>query len=654
MHHKMFVRLAAAFVVAATISNGNAYTSGGGNASYVSAATTASALSSELDVVGNIKTTSVKTSYKVPQVSWKFLHNWSNISRSIQTIVNGDGTVSVLSWAESKKDLEISEFDENGYFIKRVTITKELPLVGAFTRDDDGNTYIFYAKEVDEGAFSEKNMALVKYSRTAEKIKTVYVEAQTNDEKWARGYSGIKIPFASSTCKIEISGNRIAVYFGRTMFKSGDGLNHQASYGFIFDTNTFQRLTGAAEDLMTMPSAGHSFNQFILPIENGFLFVDHGDVGPRGFAFNTVTPSGNSSIVSFPFKEGPTYQYTFAEMGGVAETEDGYLFVGSYEKSADVSRERTDSRNLFILTMNKSLSMISDPVWLTNYTNKEKDNAIFPKIVRTGSDRYVLLWQSYSDSSMNENRTFYSVINGSGTVITPATAIPYVPLNGFDTLRYNEKSGLIQWAVEEGEDAITLYSFDPSSKAAPLKNLDLASNWAKEDIVAATHAQLVPANLLSSYKQAITRADFSQLAIRYIEASKGMSIDSYLALKGKGIDFTAFADTSDPHILAAHALGIVNGTGEGIFNPDGRITREQAAVMIVNMQLALGQKTTVSGKSSFTDRQKTSSWAVEAVDYVTGKGIMNGVGEDRFNPKGNYTREQAILTFNNARLQFVN
>ena len=89
----------------------------------------------------------------------------------------------------------------------------------------------------------------------------------------------IREPFAAGTCRVELSGSMLAVYFARQMF---DG--HQASYGFILDKDTFERVdTGAATNAQRtgsrsqMPYVSHSFNQFILPIEGGFLFADHVD-----------------------------------------------------------------------------------------------------------------------------------------------------------------------------------------------------------------------------------------------------------------------------------------------------------------------------------------------------------------------------------------
>jgi hypothetical protein len=137
--------------------------------------------------------------------------------------------------------------------------------------------------------------------------------AQTADGNWASGYSGIRDPFYCGACRIEISGDMVAVYFARRMFISSDGLNHQSSFGFIVNKNNFERLS-TTNSTMKMPAAGHSFNQFILPIENGFIFADQGDVTPRGFGFGKVQAGQTTKkLNSFEFKEGERYQVTFAQ-----------------------------------------------------------------------------------------------------------------------------------------------------------------------------------------------------------------------------------------------------------------------------------------------------------------------------------------------------
>lgn len=56
-------------------------------------------------------------------------------------------------------------------------------------------------------------------------------------------------------------------------------------------------------------------------------------------------------------------------------------------------------------------------------------------------------------------------------------------------------------------------------------------------------------------------------------------IDAILFEKGVQINPEAFTDTTDKNVLAANALGIINGVGNNRFAPDSVLTTEQSIVM---------------------------------------------------------------------------
>jgi len=385
----------------------------------------------------------------------KHFMNVGDLTPIIMTFVNNDGSVSICSVDSGARETYIYEYTNDLKYIKTVQIKNEYGKFGAFTRDDKGNYYVFSAESVQDGAFNQNNMALAKYNSNGRREAVFYLPAQTSNEKWARGYSGVKEPFSTGSCRLEISGDWIAVYFSRQMFKAPDGLNHQASYGFILSKDSLQRIPG-----VTMPSAGHSFNQYILPIENGFVMVDQGDVGPRGFYFSRVqNGQATKSITSFAFKQGSTYQNTFAQLGGLAKTSKGYIFAGTYEKNTSVSDSHNDSRNLFVLTFDNNLTACGAPVWITNYNDKENDNAASPKIAEIDKGRYLLMWERMSK---NRHEATYAVtINENGKLLTPIEQLGSVRLNINDTLRYNKKNKSVYWAVNSANREISIYFFKP-------------------------------------------------------------------------------------------------------------------------------------------------------------------------------------------------
>ena len=78
---------------------------------------------------------------------------------------------------------------------------------------------------------------------------------------------------------------------------------------------------------------------------------------------------------------------------------------------------------------------------------------------------------------------------------------------------------------------------------------------------------------------------------------------------------------------------------------DGGSTRQEAAAMLARTYRAC-QSTEPDAPEpvSFTDRADIADWALEDVALMSRLGIMKGVGDGRFDPLGEYTQEQCILS----------
>lgn len=99
----------------------------------------------------------------------------------------------------------------------------------------------------------------------------------------------------------------------------------------------------------------------------------------------------------------------------------------------------------------------------------------------------------------------------------------------------------------------------------------------------------------------------------------------------------------------ANYLGIVDGVSEDKFDPYGTLTREQAAKIMAKTVIALRPSLWQEGKDYLTDKtisdqDKISPWAANYVGFVIELGLMNGVGDGKFDPQEPYTTEQAIVT----------
>ena len=103
----------------------------------------------------------------------------------------------------------------------------------------------------------------------------------------------------------------------------------------------------------------------------------------------------------------------------------------------------------------------------------------------------------------------------------------------------------------------------------------------------------------------------------------------------------AFPDVSGhPEQTAVEALasrGIINGMGNGLFQPDRTMTRAEFAAITVR---ALGLPLCVT--DAFSD-VLAGQWFAPYVGTACSFGIVNGVGNGRFNPSGTITRQEAAV-----------
>ena len=96
-------------------------------------------------------------------------------------------------------------------------------------------------------------------------------------------------------------------------------------------------------------------------------------------------------------------------------------------------------------------------------------------------------------------------------------------------------------------------------------------------------------------------------------------------------------------VLWASNKGIVNGATATTFDPDGNITREQIAAILYRYA---GSPSVTGSLSGYSDQAQVSSFAVTAMQWAVGSGIITGVtsgGRTTLSAKGNATRAQVAV-----------
>lgn len=139
----------------------------------------------------------------------------------------------------------------------------------------------------------------------------------------------------------------------------------------------------------------------------------------------------------------------------------------------------------------------------------------------------------------------------------------------------------------------------------------------------------------------ITRAEMCALMVRAFEPTKTTELTSYVDVSSEQWFYN--------YVSKAVAMGIINGNGNSI-DPDGYITREDAAVIFYRAFNLVGYKENLSG---FVDNDRISEYAKEAVSACCGAGIIKG-DNGKLNPKQELTRAEFTAMLNRAANVYVN
>ena len=117
------------------------------------------------------------------------------------------------------------------------------------------------------------------------------------------------------------------------------------------------------------------------------------------------------------------------------------------------------------------------------------------------------------------------------------------------------------------------------------------------------------------------------------------SADASVSVPAVTAPGTTFSDVKNhankAAIEALASRGIINGMGQGTFMPNKTMTRAEFAA-IVTRALGLTAKDT----KVFSD-VPSSKWYAGYIGTANSSGIVNGVGNGKFNPEGTITRQEA-------------
>ena len=202
-----------------------------------------------------------------------------------------------------------------------------------------------------------------------------------------------------------------------------------------------------------------------------------------------------------------------------------------------------------------------------------------------------------------------------------------VPVGG----AYNEESGMIVFETNH----FSKYFADESHVS--FDDMELAA-WAEEQVSAMAGKGFVNGRGPGQFDPSndIRRAEFVAIVTRMLSLEA-----SY--------DYTAeFADVSDSDwfaasVAAASEAGLMNGKGGGMFDPNGKITRQEQAVVLANILQNYGYFAgSTDLKNVFEDATDIAYWAEDGAICAVHHGLINGM-DGRFAPNEKATRAQSAV-----------
>ena len=172
--------------------------------------------------------------------------------------------------------------------------------------------------------------------------------------------------------------------------------------------------------------------------------------------------------------------------------------------------------------------------------------------------------------------------------------------------------------------------------AAVIADYEGASSWAVPELDKAAGCGLITDRVMGDVSGNVTREEFAEIVVRMYELFTGKEAEA---------GDVSFTDTANKEIYKAANMGMVLGVGDGKFAPDNPVTREQMAVILLRTMKAMNPAADFSadGAEKFADDNMISAYARDGVYYSSKNGLLRGVGDNKFNPKGYSSREAAII-----------
>ncbi len=546
----------------------------------------------------------------------------------------GDVTVRFKMYVDKNAEkCPFIEFTSTTGTVVSTNITADMKLQCTGLLGGVKKTFTNSNKTVPKGEWVDMEYVINTYDR----LYNVYINGEcfTGDDLASQGADGgVAFQYAKSDVETKITGFRFSI-MGTV---AEDTMIYFDDMSFIWHCDYNNQIKAVIND----------FDEKFLSAQNTLEITD-----------NLIIPEiiQNSTTVEFKSSNPSALSDSGTVTRGDSDSIVTFTALFSYDG-------QTASRSYILIIKNKSFNSDSgDHGGKDAAETVKKDTEAVLKLLRESYNLNALT-KNLSLPPKGENGSTMSYISSNENVLSndgtvkrgnanqTVTLIISATMNGVSDSKtvdiiikaddFRAPSGTVSGS---GGKSVRNYVTDnTSSQDSEPKNTDVFSDvpsgfWGKKAIETLYSKKVISGrgNGLFEPESAVLREEFVKLAIL------AFSKDANAAESG-------FSDVDEnewyaPFIAAAKKGGFINGRDDNTFGVGSEITRQDMAIIIFNI---IGEKSEVKNSFVFADDGDIDSYARTAVYYLKSAGIINGVDELHFNPKGTATRAEAAQILYNA------
>lgn len=349
---------------------------------------------------------------------------WSSPAASCLTM-NDDGTLTRIEADEEDAIIRVETYSQSNHELqtaKNLSMktpwdgysgeTFSNPIFGGFFLGKTYN-YVFLGQKNTEQSDGKQVIRIVRYDKDWEIVDA----SNINHNKTV-------VPFDAGSLRCAEFGDMLYVHTCHKMYKSDDGLNHQANYRFCFNQSS-NTVSDQHFDVSNEKTGycSHSFNQFIDIQGTDIYTLDHGDAYPRGLylakyagkAGSTMgDPTAFQTVLSFPGEIGDNTTKT--ALGGFAVSSSTCLIA--YNQAGS-----TTQRNVCLGTIGKDQIGSGSLSVTTLDTPDSTSTCGNPMLTELSGDRYLIRWQMYTTGGKALKQTRYVIVDAGGNKVSDVKTV---------------------------------------------------------------------------------------------------------------------------------------------------------------------------------------------------------------------------------------